>query len=166
MARGAYSRCHVIRNGVRGDDSTKTPTQKCAVTPRAEFVCFVDYTATSAHSVLNVRDNFWRQQVSPCKGCAHTSTKKCILRLVSCPPNPRIQQLSANTHPRIQTHLTTPHNEITFPSLPPSPVAARSLPDYPPPSPSTRTQPCSAARTRLSTTIFSQQAPPRHGAVW
>lgn len=71
---GAQSRCHVIYNNRH---STKTLiTQKCAVTPRAGFVCFVGYTATSAHSVLNVRDKFWRQQVSPCRTwCTHLSKK-------------------------------------------------------------------------------------------
>jgi len=51
--------------------------------PQSEFVCFVDYTAMSAHSVLNVRDKSRDIQAQRRCQSAHTSTKIIAARVMS-----------------------------------------------------------------------------------
>ena len=106
----AYLRQHVTLD-VTPPRLSLMITQKCTVTPRAGFVCFVGYTATSAYSVLNVRENIWRQQVSPCRTwCTHLYKK---MYSEACVMSPEASYpATVSLHPHIQTYLTTPHDEI------------------------------------------------------
>ncbi|XPS70482.1 hypothetical protein M3J09_002698 [Ascochyta lentis] len=104
-----YPRRHVLTNITPPRASPTVHLEDLSCDSKSKFVCFVDYTATSAHSVLTVRGNLetiW----SRCKYEKCTYLYKIIV-LVSCPPASPIQVRShpAHTHTVTLSSLPQPH---------------------------------------------------------
>lgn len=136
-----YPRCHVLFKVTPPSPLHLHPVQ--SVTPKSEFVCFVDYTAMSAYSVFNVRDKSGDIQAQGSCQKAHTSTKFIVARVMS----------TVDSYPGTRSLRRNP-----LPNAPPPPALARQStwpspvlsPNYPPPPLSTRRKARKAVvRTRL-----------------
>lgn len=82
-----HPRCHVLCNITPPSPLHLHPVQ--SVTPKSDFVCFVDYIAMSAHSEFLYEINLETSRLDSAAK-VHTPIQKLSL-LVSCPPGIRIQ---------------------------------------------------------------------------